>query len=286
MAIILDGKDYADEICNNLKERVNVLKSKGVKPKLMIVTASSDPASKIYVRNKIKRCDEIGIECEHLVTDKLTIGDMEYVAYKGIPTIVQMPFESDEVKLEDLCNYISEDMDVDGFVSPFNVANLASGIKPINYPCTPLGVVKLLQHYNIPIERNNVVIFGRSNLVGHPLSRMLEHLGATVTICHSKTKLSDKYESFLNADIIISATGCVNTIDYKTALAYGIEDCFLKHQVFIDVGMNRNEDGKLCGDIPLELKEKGYAYTPVPGGVGKMTVAMLMNNVVEYYERG
>lgn len=283
--IILNGKALADEMAIDLKNRVSVLKSKNVIPKLVVVTASADEASKVYVRNKQKRCEEIGIEFIHIETPKLTREIMEEVKAMNCPVIVQMPFESDELTLEDLGEYITAENDVDGFVNPKNVADLAMGKTPLNYPCTPMGVMDLLKEYKIKLNGKAVCILGRSNIVGRPLARLMEHEGATVTLCHSKTAEFDKYYSIKYAEIVVSATGVRNTIDNETMRWYDIDENDLFCKTFVDVGMNRDENNKLCGDISQEIKEQGYAYTPVPGGVGAMTVIELMKNVVERYER-
>lgn len=283
--IILNGKELADKICTNLKERTQILKANNINPELIIVTASTDPASKIYVRNKIKRCDEIGIHCEHIVVNNLEENNtMDYVKSRDVPCIIQMPFESTSLNVYDLDSYIEPYNDVDGFVSWDNAAMLFMGMNPYNYPCTPKGIVKLLEYYHIDIQDKNVCVIGRSNIVGKPLAMMLLDKNATVTICHSHTSKWDKYEYIKQADIIISATGCLNTLTLKDIKTYGIDDEIMNRKIIVDVGMNRNKEGKLCGDIPQDIKDLSYAYTPVPGGIGPMTVAALMENVVEYYE--
>ena len=160
------------------------------------------------------------------------------------------------------------------------MALLATGEKPCHCPCTPSGVMRLLEEYNIPLEGKNALVIGRSNIVGRPMAMMLEHAGCTVTVAHSKTAKDSLIENFVSADIVVSAVGKRNVVSDVEFLS----SKRLKDKVLIDVGMNRDENGKLCGDFSEELKQKVAYYTPVPGGVGAMTVAMLMQNVIEYYE--
>ena len=285
-AIVMDGKKLADKICDDLKTRVEKMKEMGIQPALTIVTASEDPASKIYVRNKIRRCEEIGIIPEHIVTPSLTVKMMEDICSNNQPTIVQMPFQSDELSVEDLGNYITARNDVDGFVNLGNVADLANGSRPWNVPCTPLGVMRLLDEYGIALDGTNVTVIGRSNLVGRPLARLLEQRNATVTICHSHTEPKRLIQNVLNSDVVVSATGCAHTLTLEMLENYYGSDVsdILSRITFVDVGINREENNKLCGDIDEDLKMLSYAYTPVPGGVGPMTVAMLMENTVEAWE--
>lgn len=278
MPVILDGKALADKICLDLKDRADKLKAAGITPRLTIVTSGDDAASKVYVRNKVRRAEEIGIEVSVDHYDELYFDDVAEL-YDWHPIICQMPISGD-VTLDDLGFIIDEARyDVDGFVCLENVARLASGQKPQNYPCTPKGIIRLLAEYAIPLAGKSVCIIGRSNIVGRPLARMMEQAGATVTLCHSKTPDGFLAEVLAAVDIIVSATGVRKMVSSCYQFPY------LNEQVFVDVGMNRDENGKLCGDIDPEIFKHCYAYTPVPGGVGPMTVAMLMENVIECYER-
>lgn len=282
MPTILDGKALADKICLELKDRVDKLKAAGKTLRLTIVTSGDDAASKVYVRNKVRRAEEIGIDVNIVHHNDMYFGDATE-AYDWHPIIYQMPMTGD-VSLQDLDMIIEEPRhDVDGFVSHINVALLAAGVKPHNYPCTPKGVFRLLAENMVRLDGQNVCILGRSNIVGRPLARMMEQVGATVTVCHRGTPPSIRYQCIGNAEVVVSATGCIDIINYDAAKYWGI-DGTLKDKVFVDVGIVRGADGKLRGDIDPEIFKHCKAYTPVPGGVGPMTVAMLMENVIEYYE--
>lgn len=283
MSIILDGKALADKICLGLKNRADKLKAAGITPRLTIVTSGDDAASKVYVRNKVRRAEEIGIEADVVHFDSVCRQDVIELDMKNCPIIYQMPMTGTVTSL-DLDTFVNPDLDVDGFVSSDNVAALASGRQPLNCPCTPKGVLRLLSEYEIPLEGKSICIIGRSNIVGRPLARMMEQAGATVTLCHSKTPESLLYDCAAVANIVVAATGYRNVLSYDTMKKYDAH-YWLGEQVFIDVGMNRDENGKLCGDIDPAIFERCKAYTPVPGGVGPMTVAMLMENVIECYER-
>ena len=280
MGIKMDGKALADKICLDLKARCDVLKSRNINPVLTIVTSGEDSASKVYVRNKVKRCEEIGIKADVRHYDYLTEQDfLDLNREVDNPIIVQEPITG-EVDHDFVAEYLNPVQDVDGFAD-FNVARLATGGKPYNYPCTPNGVMALLHEYGVEIEGKNALVIGRSNIVGRPMAMMLEHAGCTVTVAHSKTTKDSLIENFVSADIVVSAVGKRNVVSDAEFLP----SKRLKDKVLIDVGMNRDENGKLCGDFSEELKQKAAYYTPVPGGVGAMTVAMLMQNVIEYYER-
>ncbi len=285
--MILDGKATADKICNNLKQQVDELMADGVYPKLRIVTTGNNDASKVYVRNKVKRCNEIGIEPIVKHFDFITKNDVKDLLTDSIPTIFQSPMTG-SVPFDEIGAIMNPFVDVDGFVATENVARLASGKDPIMNPCTPAGIMRLLHEYNINVSGLAVTIVGRSNIVGRPLARMMEHEGATVTLCHSKTDESHIYPNVLLSDIVVSATGSRGILTYDKLAAASEKDISLcdhliGRTVFIDVGMNRNEDGKLCGDIDQAILDRSFGYTPVPGGVGPMTVAMLMENTVKYY---
>lgn len=281
MGIKMDGKALADRICLDLKERCKKLIEVDVQPTLTIVTTGEDAASKIYVRNKVKRCEEIGIKADVRHYDYLTKQDfLDLHREVDNPIIVQEPITG-EVDHEFVAEYLNPVQDVDGFAD-FNVARLATGGKPYNFPCTPNGVMALLDEYGVEIEGKNVLVIGRSNIVGRPMAMMLEHEGATVTIAHSKTDNCTLFSKMATADIIVSAVGKHNFINVG---ALERHPHMIKNKVIIDVGMNRDENGKLCGDFSEEFKAKFGFYTPTPGSTGPMTVAMLMVNVINFYER-
>ena len=285
MGIKMDGKALADKICLDLKARCDVLKSRNINPVLTIVTSGEDSASKVYVRNKVKRCEEIGIKADVRHYDYLTEQDfLDLNREVDNPIIVQEPITG-EVDHDFVAEYLNLVQDVDGFAD-YNVARLATGGKPYHRPCTPSGVMRLLEEYNIPLEGKNALVIGRSNIVGRPMAMMLEHEGATVTIAHSKTK--NLLGHIFNADIVVSATGHrmtnieQNVADVKKIL--GVSNP-MADKIIIDVGMNRDENGKLCGDFSEDFKAKFGFYTPDIGGTGPMTVIMLMTNTIKFYER-
>ena len=285
MGIKMDGKALADKICLDLKARCDVLKSRNINPVLTIVTSGEDSASKVYVRNKVKRCEEIGIEVDVRHFDKLNYAEFDDVVCPiQNPIIVQEPIVGDVTHA-----YVAGKLfalnDVDGFTH-VNMGLLATGETPYHAPCTPSGVMRLLEEYNIPLEGKNALVIGRSNIVGRPMAMMLEHEGATVTIAHSKTK--NLLGHIFNADIVVSATGHrmtnieQNVTDVKKIL--GVSNP-MADKIIVDVGMNRDENGKLCGDFSEDFKAKFGFYTPDIGGTGPMTVIMLMTNTIKFYER-
>ena len=275
MAIIIDGKELAKKIRQDLKVEVDKLREKKVYPKLAVIMVGEDKASQVYVRNKSKACNEIGIDFEEfLLPSNITMEKLlelieELNNRKDISGILLQSPIPRPLNIREAFNKIDYRKDVDGF-NPINVGKLAIGEKSF-ISCTPYGVVKMLEEYNINPEGKNVVIIGRSNIVGKPLLQCLLNKNATITICHSKTK--DIKAITKNADILIAAVGRPHFVT---------EDMVKDGAVVIDVGINRNEEGKLIGDVDFENVEKKASYiTPVPGGVGPMTIAMLMNNVVE-----
>ena len=275
MAVIINGTELAKKIRLNLKEEVEKLKKNNINPKLAVIMVGNDSASKVYVRNKSKACEEVGIEYEEFLLDEnITDDDLlnlihtlnERKDINGI--LLQSPIPK-HLDINKAFNEIIYTKDVDGF-NPINVGKLAIG-EDCFISCTPYGVVKMLEEYNIETEGKNVVIIGRSNIVGKPLIQCMLRKNATVTVCHSKTQ--NIKEITKNADILIAALG-----KSKFVTADMVKD----GAVIIDVGINRGEDGKLVGDVDFEnVKEKASYITPVPGGVGPMTIAMLMNNVVK-----
>ena len=286
MPIVLDGKKVANEIAEDLKKRCEILKANHIFPKLIIFT-NTDDASKVYVRNKVKRCEEIGIEV--LTYPISQFEDFDWFSkkydFENIPYILQEP--SNLTKFQNAI-FIDQyyQTDVDGF-SASNLGKLFKNEEKdgLTYfkACTPKGIITLLDYYNIPIEGRKVVILGRSNIVGRPMAAMMLNRDATVTICHSKTPKYTLDEEVMSADIIVSAVGKLNMLSGYRDYIY---ERNFKKKILVDVGMNRDNDGKLCGDICKKAIEHCYAYTPVPGGVGPMTVISLCENVIEFYENG
>lgn len=275
--IKLDGKALADRICGELKVRCDILRENGIQPRLSIVTTNADPASAVYIRNKLRRCEEIGIEADVKRLDRLTRYSLHEVCKEQHPLILQMPMMMDrDVTSTVLSQYVNPEMDADGFLNTENVSALASGGTPVNHPCTPKGILYILDEYRIPVEGARVCMIGRSNIVGRPLARMLEQRNATVTLCHSKTSGNQLSRIISDSDIVVSATGNREVLN-----SFG----YFCGKTLVDVGMNRDEQGRLCGDFPQTAFENCKAFTPVPGGVGPMTVAMLCENVVNFYER-
>ena len=273
--ILIDGKELAKKVRGELKKKIE---KENITPKLAVVFCGNNEASKVYVRIKSKACDEIGIKFEefHLnedVSESKLLGLIEKLnndkSVNGI--LVQYPIPK-QINLQNVAEAIDKNKDVDGF-NPYNIGLLDSN-NPVFVPCTPLGIMKMFEEYNIDLNGKKVVIIGRSNVVGKPMAECVLNSNATVTICHSKTK--NLKNELLQADVIISAAGRRNIV---TA------DMVKEGTVVIDVGTNRDENGKLCGDVDFEnVKEKASYITPNPGGVGPMTVAMLMNNVIKAYE--
>ena len=271
----MNGKELAKEIRVNLKIEVAELKKQGIIPKLAVIMVGDDKASQVYVRNKSKACDEIGIEYEEYLKDASTTQDEllnlidELNAREDISGILLQSPIPKHLDIREAFNRIDYKKDVDGF-NPINVGKLAIG-EDCFISCTPYGVVKLLEANNIEIEGKHVVILGRSNIVGRPLIQCMLNEHATVTVCHSRTQNLKEFTK--QADILISAIGKAKFVT---------EDMVKDGAVVIDVGINRNDEGKLVGDVDYENVEPKTSYiTPVPGGVGPMTIAMLMNNVVK-----
>lgn len=275
MAIIIDGKALAKRIRQDLKKECDELKQRGINPKLAVIMIGNNPASKVYVKNKSKACEEVGIEYEeYLLDENITQEDLnklienlnDNININGI--LLQSPIPKN-LDINEALKMISDKKDVDGF-TPTNVGKLVIG-EDTFISCTPYGVMKMLEEYNIDLTGKDVVILGRSNIVGKPLVQCCLNKNATVTVCHSKTKNIEEHTK--RADIIISAIGQSKFIK---------EDMVKDGVVIIDVGINRGEDGKLTGDVDFENVEKKASFiTPVPGGVGPMTIAMLMNNILK-----
>lgn len=279
MAVIIDGKELAKKIRANLKIECEELKKKNINSKLAVIMVGEDPASKVYVRNKSKACEDVGIEYEEYLLD-VNITQKELIelieklnndkTINGI--LLQSPIPSN-LDVNEAFRTISPQKDVDGF-NPINVGKLVLN-QDTFVSCTPYGIMKMFEEYNIDLTGKNVVILGRSNIVGKPLIHCCLNKNATVTSCHSKTQnLAQKAKE---ADVLISAIGKAN---FVTA------DMVKDGAVVIDVGINRLDNGKITGDVDFEsVKEKASYITPVPGGVGPMTIAMLMNNVIKATRR-
>ena len=280
MAKIIDGVAVAADIRRGLKARVADLRDRGIVPGLAVIMVGADPASQVYVRNKIRACGEVGIksfrfdfpqqaqphEVLALIEDLNRRSDIH-----GI--LVQLPLPP-QFAIGEVLRTISADKDVDGF-HLYNVGGLIAG-GTVFPPCTPYGVVKLLEHEGIPLEGRNVVVVGASNIVGKPMALMLMQKDATVCICHAKTR--DLAQFTILADILVVAAGQPDLI---------VPQMVKTGAVVIDVGINRLPDGKLVGDADFKgLLPKVSHITPVPGGVGPMTVTMLLANTIGSAERG
>ena len=275
MAQLIDGKKISKEIKDELKAEVENLKSKGKEICLAVIQVGNDPASSVYVNNKKKACAYIGIESEAYELEESTteadllklidrLNHSEHV--NGILVQLPLPAHIDEDKI---IRAISPDKDVDGF-HPVSVGKLWIGEKGF-LSCTPAGIIQLLKRSGITIDGKECVVVGRSNIVGKPMAALLLRENATVTVVHSHTK--DLKEITKRADILIVAIG-------KRQFIHA--DYVKEGAVVIDVGMHRDENNKLCGDVAFdEVESVASAITPVPGGVGPMTIAMLMNNCVE-----
>ncbi len=279
MAVIIDGKELAKKIRANLKIECEELKKKNINSKLAVIMVGEDPASKVYVRNKSRACEDVGIKYEeYLLDSKITQKELIELIEKlnndktinGI--LLQSPIPSN-LDINEAFRTISPQKDVDGF-NPLNVGKLVLN-QDTFVSCTPYGIMKMFEEYNIDLTGKNVVILGRSNIVGKPLIHCCLNKNATVTSCHSKTQnIAQKAKE---ADVLISAIGKAN---FVTA------DMVKDGAVVIDVGINRLDNGKITGDVDFEsVKEKASYITPVPGGVGPMTIAMLMNNVIKATRR-
>lgn len=275
MAEIIDGKKVSQDIKDELKVKVAELKEKGIEVSLAVIQVGNNPASTVYVGNKKKACEYCGIRSlayelpeetteEELLELVRSLNDREDV--DGILVQLPLPAHIDEDKV---IRTIAPEKDVDGF-HPHSVGTLSIGQKGF-VSCTPAGIIELLKRYNIEIDGKECVVIGRSNIVGKPVGMLLLRENGTVTICHSHTP--DLKAVAKRADILVVAIGKAKFVTSE----------YVKEgAAVIDVGMDRDENGKLCGDVDFEdVKNVAGAITPVPGGVGPMTIAMLMNNCVE-----
>lgn len=275
MAKIIDGTALAKKIRIGLKQKVEALKEKGIQPKLAVILVGNDKASQIYVRNKNRACEELGIEFEEFLLDETTTMETLLHIIQTLNTrkdihgiLLQSPIPK-PLDIQEAIRAIAPEKDVDGF-HPANVGKLTIG-QDTFISCTPQGIIRMLEAYAIPIEGKHVVILGRSNIVGKPLIPCLLNKNATVTVCHSKTNHIEEITK--QADILIAAVGKAKFVT---------PEMVKEGATVIDVGINRNEEGKIEGDVDFEAVCQKVDYiTPVPGGVGPMTIAMLMNNVVK-----
>lgn len=275
MAIILNGKELSDKIKLELKEKVEILKKENIIPKLAVILVGDNSASLTYIKNKKNACEFVGIDFENYVLDS-TISEEELhqlinklnsdKSVTGILIQAPLPNNLDINKAVLLLDPLK---DVDGF-HPMNIGLLAIDRECL-IPCTPKGIIRLLEEYNIEVEGQNIVVLGRSNIVGNPLGQLLKYKNATVTTCHSKTENLSTHTK--GADIIISAIGVPN---FLTA------DMISEKTVLVDVGINRTPTNTLTGDIDYDsVFTKASHITPVPGGVGPMTIAMLLQNTID-----
>jgi len=275
MAELIDGKRISQEIKDELKEKVAELKGQGISVCLAVIQVGDNPASTVYVGNKKKACAYVGIESlayelpEETTEEELLALVQELNGKKEVNGIlVQLPLPK-HIDEDKVIKTINPAKDVDGF-HPQSVGALSIGQRGF-VSCTPAGIIQLLKRSGIEIDGRECVIIGRSNIVGKPMALLLLRENGTVTICHSHTK--DLKEVARRADILVVAIGRAKFVD---------ADYIKEGAVVIDVGMDRDENGKLCGDVDFEaVKEKAGAITPVPGCVGPMTIAMLMHNCVE-----
>ena len=274
MATIIDGKELSKKLKEQMKDRVAQMRQQGIVPKLVVVLVGNNSASEVYVRNKHKACGEVGIESEVIKMPEETTQQELLDVVKGLNEdrtvdgiLVQLPLPG-QINEKVVLRSLLPEKDVDGF-HPVNVGLLSIG-DDCYAPATPSGIIAMFKEYGIEIAGKHCVIIGRSNIVGKPMAALLLRHNATVTVCHSKTQ--NLGELTRQADIVIVATGHRHTL---TA------DMVKEGAVVIDVGMNRNELGKLCGDVDFdEVKEKASFITPVPGGVGPMTITELLENTI------
>ena len=271
---LIDGKEVSTHVKTKVKEEVEILKEKGIEPALAVIIVGNDPASRVYVNNKKKACEFTGMRSvEYALPEETTQEELlaiidklnEDSSINGI--LCQLPVPK-HISEKAVIERISPKKDVDVF-SAENVGKMWQGDYDMA-SCTPMGVIELLDYYGIDVCGKNCVIIGRSNIVGKPMASLLLERSATVTICHSRTKNLSEITS--KADLIVAAVGRAK---FVTA------DMVKEGAIVVDVGINRNEDGKLCGDVDFEnVKEKCEFITPVPGGCGPMTIAVLMKNTL------
>ncbi|MBQ7961907.1 MAG: bifunctional methylenetetrahydrofolate dehydrogenase/methenyltetrahydrofolate cyclohydrolase FolD [Clostridia bacterium] len=275
----IDGKEVSASVRNDITEKVTELSAKGVTPGLAVIIVGNDPASRVYVNNKKKGCEQTGMNSfEYALPEETTTDELIALIEKlngekdvhGILCQLPVPEHIDEEKV---LNAISPDKDVDAF-HPVNCGKVMTGDYTFA-PCTPAGMVEMLKYYNIPIAGKHCVIIGRSNIVGKPMAMLMLKENATVTVCHSRTQ--NLAEITKQADILVAAVGRPKFVT---------PDMVKDGAVVLDVGINRMEDGKLCGDVDFDaVCEKTSYITPVPGGVGPMTITMLLKNTLAAAEK-
>ena len=279
MATVISGKEVSQKVKGEVREKALALKAKGIDVGLAVIIVGDNPASRVYVNSKKKACEEVGFNSyEYALPEETTQQELLDLVEElnndekvnGILVQLPLPKQIDE---NAIINAISPDKDVDAF-HPFNVGKIMIGEYAF-LPCTPAGIMELIDSTGVEIAGKSCVVIGRSNIVGKPMSMLLLHRSGTVTVCHSKTK--NLKEICQNADILVAAVGRPNFVT---------GDMVKEGAVVIDVGINRMEDGKLCGDVNFAEAEKKASYiTPVPGGVGPMkntlTAAMIKNNITE-----
>ena len=274
MSKLISGKEVSLKVKNQVAEETAELKKQGITPGLAVIIVGNDPASRVYVNSKKKACAEVGFNSyEYALPEETNQEELLELVQKlnndnnvnGI--LCQLPLPK-HIEENAIINAIKAEKDVDAF-HPFNVGKIMIGEYAF-LPCTPAGVMELIDSTGVEISGKSCVVIGRSNIVGKPMAMLLLHRSGTVTICHSKTQ--NLQEICRNADILVAAVGRANFVT---------EDMVKDGAVVIDVGMNRLENGKLCGDVDFENVEKKASFiTPVPGGVGPMTIAMLMKNTL------
>lgn len=275
----IDGKEVSASVRNSITEKVNELRAKGVTPGLAVIIVGNDPASRVYVNNKKKGCEQTGMNSfEYALPEETTTEELISLIEKlngekdvhGILCQLPVPKHIDEEKV---LNAISPDKDVDAF-HPVNCGKVMTGDYTFA-PCTPAGMVEMLKYYNIPVAGKHCVIIGRSNIVGKPMAMLMLKENATVTVCHSRTQ--NLAEITKQADILVAAVGRPKFVT---------PDMVKDGAVVLDVGINRMDDGKLCGDVDFDaVCEKTSYITPVPGGVGPMTITMLLKNTLAAAEQ-
>lgn len=278
--MILDGRKVAKKLKDSLKEEIKrIEKEYNEYPELAVIQVGDNLASKIYVNSKIKQCEEVGIKSKSYIFSE-NISEEEILnkidelnkdnKISGI--LVQLPLPN-HINTPKVIEAIALEKDVDGF-KPENLGKVVLGDEDAFISCTPAGIIKLLEEYEISLEGKDIVVVGRSNIVGKPMMALLVNKGATVTVCNSRTK--NIQEKTKNADILIVAVGKKDLIT---------PDMIKDNSVIIDVGINRDENNKICGDVEFESVSKKAQYiTPVPGGVGPMTIAMLLSNTLKAFK--
>ncbi len=279
VAKVIDGHAVARQVRAQCRETARALAARGVTPGLAVIIVGDNAASRVYVANKVRACTEVGLKSTVYAFDAATadsVVEAEILRLNDDPAVhgilVQLPLPA-HFDARRVLGAISSDKDVDGF-HLYNVGALVQG-ETVFPPCTPFGVQKMLEYENIPVEGQNVVVVGASNIVGKPMALMLMQKDATVCICHAKTR--DLAQFTILADILVVAAGKPNLI---------LPQMVRTGAVVIDVGINRLPDGRLVGDVDFEgVRQKASYITPVPGGVGPMTVTMLVNNTVQSAQR-